>query len=278
MKVKKISAVLYPALLSLFLISIFLSEANPDGKKGVPGRTKDRDAHQTSDISSLLLELEKKTTGFKSLQTEFVQEKNLSMFKEKIILKGRIYLEKPHKIAWHVDEPIKYSVLITDKFIRQWDEDSDSVQEFSVSGNPVFRIVLDQLTAWFSGRYTPLLKDYSVRLRNKHPIELDFIPEETSVVKNIIKTITVIFRKDERYLKQIKFQEVSGDSTTIIFSNTIFDAPVDKGFFRLNPARKLGRSSAPPGSLHILLSRPSSQYNSQSQRWQNFPDGVKRRV
>jgi outer membrane lipoprotein-sorting protein len=204
----------------------------------VPAGAENSD--QTLNIRDLLLDIEKKVSKFKNLQTEFTQEKDLSIFKNKIILKGRIYIQKPHKVAWHVDEPIRYSVLITRELIRQWDEETDQIQEIPLSANPVFSIVTEQLTAWFSGHYVDLLEDYEIRINSRHPLKMEFVPKETSGMQKIIKTIIVTFRDDERYLKKIKFLEMNGDSTTITFRNTILDIPLDENVFRIGPVKKHG--------------------------------------
>lgn len=182
---------------------------------------------ETADIIEMLRRLGENVSSFKNLKTGFVQEKDLAIFQNKIIMKGRIFLQKPNKIAWHVDEPVKYSVVITDKSIRQWDEDTNRVQEIALSGNPVFQNVLNQLTVWFSGNYVSLLKDYDVRVLKKSPIIFEFTPKGNNVAGKIIKNITIDLREDERYLRQIKILEISGDSTTIIFKDTVFDPVPD---------------------------------------------------
>ena len=180
---------------------------------------------ETADITEMLRRLGENVSAFKSLKTNFVQEKDLAIFQNKIVMKGRIYLQKPNRMAWHVDEPVKYSVVITDKSIRQWDEDTNRVQEIGLSGNPVFQNVLNQLTVWFSGDYVSLLKDYDVRILKKSPLVFEFTPKGNNVAGKIIKNITIGLREDERYLQQIKILELSGDSTTITFKDTVFDAP-----------------------------------------------------
>jgi len=182
---------------------------------------------EAAGITEMLRRLGENVSAFKSLKTNFVQEKDLAIFQNKIIMKGRIYLQKPNRMAWHVDEPLKYSVVITDKSIRQWDEDTNRVQEISLSANPVFQNVLNQLTVWFSGDYVSLLKDYDVRILKKSPLVFEFTPKENNVAGKIIKSITIGLREDERYLQQIKILEISGDSTTIIFKDTVFDPPFD---------------------------------------------------
>jgi outer membrane lipoprotein-sorting protein len=168
---------------------------------------------------------------FKSMKTDFTQEKNLAVFKQKIVLKGRIYVQRPNRVAWHVDKPVKYSVFITDKFIRQWDEDTDKVQEISLSGNPVFRIVLKQMTAWFSGSFSSLQEEYYVRILQQQPFVIEFAPKEKNFSRKVIKTVTVTFREDERYLSRIAIKELNGDVTTITFENTTLNVPIDERYF-----------------------------------------------
>lgn len=200
---------------------------------GVSTEANDENTSQTLNTSELLARLGKKASSFTSLKTDFVQEKDLAMFKNKIAIKGRIYIEKPNKLAWHVDKPVRYSVLITDKTIRQWDEETNRVQEISLSKNPVFQNVVNQLTVWFSGDYSSLLGDNEVRLVKNSPVTLDFIPKQSNAAKKIIKDVTITFREDEKYVERITIQEQSGDVTTITFLNTVLNAPLDSSSFEV---------------------------------------------
>ncbi len=190
-------------------------------------------ASEPADMAGFLKSLGKTVSDFTSLKTEFVQEKEMAMFKDKLVMKGRIYLQKPNKVAWHVDSPVRYSVLITDKLIRQWDEDTNKVQEISLVKNPIFQNVLNQLTVWFSGDYSSLLSVNHIRKVDEQPLVLEFVPLDTNVARKVIKDITLTFREDRKYLKQIRIREVSGDVTTINFSNTLLNAPLDAASFEV---------------------------------------------
>ena len=188
---------------------------------------------QPADLSVFLRTIGKKASSFKTLKTEFIQEKKMVMFKNKLVMKGRIYLEKPNKIAWHVDSPVRYSVLITDKLIRQWDEDTNKVQEISLAKNPIFQNVLGQMTVWFSGEYGSLLDTKDVRIKNRDPRVIEFVPRDNNVSKKVIKSITITFREDQNYLQQLRIQENSGDVTTINFLHTILNAPLTSKQFEV---------------------------------------------
>jgi len=190
-------------------------------------------AQQQNDLSALLNSIGKKVSDFTSLKTEFTQEKEMAMFKQKLVLKGRIYLQKPGKIAWHVDAPVRYSVLITDTLIRQWDEDTNKVQEISLAKNPIFQNVLNQLTVWFSGEYGSLLAINDVRVMQNEPLVLEFVPKEKNMSHKVIKSITITFREDKKYLKQILIREKNGDATAITFINTQLNVPLDDSSFEV---------------------------------------------
>jgi len=213
----------------LCLVFCLLLQAVPVLANERPARV----AQETADLKPFLDELGRKVSDFKTLKTDFTQDKEMAMFKDKLVLRGRIYLEKPNKVAWHVDAPLRYSVLITDKVIRQWDEDTNQVQEISLAKNPIFQNVLNQLTVWFSGDYSSLLEVNSVRLVKHEPLMIEFIPTEKNISKKVIKSITITFRDDKKYLQQIRIQEVSGDVTTIHFTNTLLNAPLDSGSFEV---------------------------------------------
>jgi outer membrane lipoprotein-sorting protein len=197
------------------------------------GSAAEIEQKQPTDMAAFLADLGRTVSNFTTLKTGFVQEKEMAMFKEKLVMKGRIYLEKPNKVAWHVDSPVRYSVLITDKVIRQWDEDTNKVQEISLAKNPIFQNVLNQLTVWFSGNYGSLLAVNDIKQVQAEPLMLEFIPLEKNVARKVIKTITLTFREDRKYLKQMRIREVNGDVTTITFVNTQPNAPLDNKSFEV---------------------------------------------
>lgn len=193
-----------------------------------------REAPRTpADVASFLDSLGRKVSGFQTLKTGFIQEKEMALFRDKIVLQGRIYLQKPGKIAWHVDKPIRYSVLITDSAIRQWDEDTNKVREVSLAANPVFQSVIGQMTVWFSGEYGALLENNDVKVLSLAPVVIECVPREKNIARKVIKSITITFRDDETYLKQIRIEELAGDVTTLRFTNTLINVPLDNDSFEV---------------------------------------------
>jgi len=188
-----------------------------------------------ADLYEVIHRLEDKTSEIRTLKTEFVQEKELAVFKEKIILKGMIFLQKPELFAWHIIEPLSYSMVIKGDILSQWDENTKKTQKISLSKNPAFQVAISQMKDWFSGKYTSMTEDYNIIILKRKPVSLKFIPKKNTIVSNVIESVTVIFRDDERYIHQIYIKEKSSNSTLLTFVNTQLNTPLEAAAWEVQP-------------------------------------------
>jgi len=187
------------------------------------------------DLYEVLHRLEDNTSEIRTLKTEFVQEKELAVFKEKIILKGMIFLQKPELFAWHIIEPLSYSMVIKGDILSQWDENTKKIQKISLAKNPAFQVAISQMKDWFSGKYTSMTEDYDIIILKRKPASLKFIPKKNTTVGNVIDSVTVTFRDDERYIHQIYIKEKSSDSTLLTFVNTQLNIPLEAAAWEVQP-------------------------------------------
>ena len=187
------------------------------------------------DIHAVLGRLEAKAVQVNSIESNFVQTKKLAMFDKSLISKGKIFLKKPGQFAWHQREPIRYSLVIKGDSVRQWDEETGRVQEISVVDNPSFSTALKQMTEWFSGVYTDLLKDYAITIREQNPLVLKFIPRPDSSSFNLFKKVEVVFQKDERYIQEIHIEERNGDTTRLKFTETKINTDIKPAAWEAKP-------------------------------------------
>jgi hypothetical protein len=89
------------------------------------------------------------------------------------------------------------------------------------------------MNVWFSGDYGSMLDTNTVRIVKNDPLVIDFVPKENNMARKVIKTITVTFRPDQKYLQQIRILEQSGDVTTISFHGTLLNAPLKSTDFEV---------------------------------------------
>jgi outer membrane lipoprotein-sorting protein len=171
--------------------------------------------------------------GIRTVQTGFREEKHLALLRTPLVLEGRIALDDAGRLAWHVLRPIRYSLVVTAQTVRQWDEDSNRVQTQSVDANPVLKAVVDQFRHWFSGR-TSALSAYDVAAGGEADT-LVFTPRAAAPEARLIREVAVAFRPDRRYLRQIRIRETSGDTVSLVFTNTVLNADVDPREWEIKP-------------------------------------------
>lgn len=171
------------------------------------------------ELDAVLTALQEKMSAVDSIQTDFVQEKILALFKQKVILKGKIFIQKPGMLAWKVSSPMRYALVINGSNISQWDQDSNQLQSVSLNKTPSFQVAIQQMQNWFSGSYKSMQGDYQIKLIGQQPLELEFIPKEKSIPGNFIQKVIVLFAADQQYIKQINILEKTGDSTLLEFIN-----------------------------------------------------------
>lgn len=174
----------------------------------------------------LLREVEAALADVRSVRTQFVQEKRLALFKNPLITRGVILLEMPDKLLWRVETPIRYALLLDGRQAKQWDGETGKTQRIPLDGNPVFAAVTEQLRAWFGGRYTLLAHDYDIVRRSTKPAVFVFSPKEGTPPAKLLRTITVTFREDNRYIASIRIDETGGDVTTLTFDETTINTPI----------------------------------------------------
>lgn len=187
------------------------------------------------ETAALFQTLEKNFSTIQTVQTKFTEEKKLKIFNRTVRLEGRLALESSGRLAWRVDTPIQYALVLKDDAAFQWDEETRKVQRLPFSGNPVFETVIAQIQCWFSGRFAALESDYDLQVLSEAPPRLVFIPRADRMVAKAIRQVTVSIREDQRYVERIVIEDVSGDQTTIFFHDTVLNEPLNADCWEVEP-------------------------------------------
>ncbi|MCD4781860.1 MAG: outer membrane lipoprotein carrier protein LolA [Candidatus Omnitrophica bacterium] len=188
------------------------------------------------DLIKNLKLIESKMSNINTLTTKFVQIKDLSLFKQKLEIKGSLYLKKPSSFAWHIDVPLKQRIILEKNIVKQWDEDTNQVQKINLDKNPSFSIMTDQMKRWVSGSYLSLVDEYEIEIVQSSPIRLKFTPLENSMAFKMIKSIVILFQEDETYIESIVISETNGDSTKFQFLETSLNVALDPQAWKIKPS------------------------------------------
>lgn len=185
--------------------------------------------------SSALERIETKMESVRTLTADFVQTKHLAMFESPVEIRGTIHMEKPDRLAWQVESPIAYSLIMDGKSIIKKDGETGETSRISIKGNPVMDTAVRQIKLWFSGEYASLEQSYSMDVRSENPIIVVFEPGEDNPAGRMLDEIMVRFREDEKYISVIRLLETNGDKTEIRFSDIRINRKIPEAIW--NPGK-----------------------------------------
>jgi outer membrane lipoprotein-sorting protein len=189
----------------------------------------------TNEAQARIALLQEGLRGTTSVQTDFVQRRNLAMLQQEITITGRIALDQAGRLAWRVETPMRCVFVLDGTTLRQWDEATDREQQVSLKGNPVFDVVSRQMRGWFLGDFSPLMKDFEVDAPADRPRCLVFRPIAGGFAAKAVRQVMLSCRPDRRYLDEIVIDECSGDRTRMVFSNTVLNAVLEADQWKVKP-------------------------------------------
>ncbi|MCF6175203.1 MAG: outer membrane lipoprotein carrier protein LolA [Victivallaceae bacterium] len=186
----------------------------------------------TTPETQFMARVEQQLGQIKTLQVDFEQQRTLKLLKNKAIFTGKIFMEAPGKLAWHVYKPIRYSCIINGDIMTQWDADSNEVTTINAKKIGALQLVIRQLQYWFAGNFTALNSDFESKVMiNTQQIE--FIPKASTPPARFIKKIIVTLKKDLSYIKKIVIYEEGGDTMTMLFAKTIINKPLPDNVWKI---------------------------------------------
>lgn len=192
-------------------------------------------ASNAAPVEIVLQRLEKSFSGVKTVQASFRQERKLAMFNRAVVIEGRIALEIPGRMAWHVEKPLRYAFVLDGARIRQWDEATDRVVELPIDANPVLRTIAQQMPRWFAGQFRAMSGFCDIAVASERPCVLTFTPAAGAAENMGFGRMTVTFRADERYVQEVRIDEPGGDVTTLVFSDVLLNEPIAPRAWEVKP-------------------------------------------
>ena len=194
------------------------------GEDAAQAEQKAREAEVKADIPDTA-ELLANIANFKTLRTKFVQTKHLKAFKKPMVLNGELCLDRPGKrFAWHVEKPLKYSCIIANGKLTQWDADSDRTVSVPFSKYPMLEMLSDAMTAFASGDVKALEKDFEAAAGKDGTIVLK--PRSERFAASLITEVELTLDESKTKIVKVRASEKNGDVTKLVYTDSVFDSDI----------------------------------------------------
>ncbi len=179
------------------------------------GFAQSKEFKTMKDTASFKTNLQEKAKRTNTLESNFVQEKNLSMLSEKIISKGHFYFKKTNLLRWEYFTPSAYLIVINkDKiFIK----DGKKVNKYDSNSNKMFKGINDMMLHSVQGNVLNH-KDFKISYLENEKYFLVKMHPKAKEMKAYLEEIAMYFDKSDYSVSKIITTELSGDYTSIEFS------------------------------------------------------------
>jgi len=180
--------------------------------------------------ATIFSSLERTAGAVRTISSDFVQEKHLSMFKTVLVSKGRFYFSKPDLLRWELTAPVASGFVLKGENGRRWHERTGRAENFQISQEPVMKLVSDQLFAWARADFQWLKKEYRITVLGESPVALRLEPRSAATA-GFLHHLLITFSTDGRYVRSVELHEKDGDFTRIKFVNAAVNKPLQADLF-----------------------------------------------
>lgn len=184
----------------------------------------------SANSAAIFSSLERTAGTVRTLSSDFVQEKHLSMFKTVLTSKGRFYFSKPDLLRWELISPVASGFVLKGEKGRRWHERTGRTESFEISQEPIMKLVSDQLFAWGRADFQWLNKEYRISILSESPVALRLEPRSAATA-GFLHHLLINFSPDGRYVRSVELHEKDGDFTRIKFVNAAVNKPLQANLF-----------------------------------------------
>lgn len=168
----------------------------------------------------------------RTITSDFIQEKNLSILSEKIISKGRFCFSKENNIRWEYTEPYKYLIIISNN--QMFMRDEKTRKKLDIQSNPMFQQMNKFISGCIQGDILSNDNDYVTEyFENGRFYFVKLIPKADKM-KKMINEVGIWFDKNDLSVTRLKMTESGNDYTQLEFINKTLNAEISPEKFTFN--------------------------------------------
>jgi len=198
------------------ILGVFLVHAQPEGFTEV------------ADTAYILQKVNEVASQTNTINTEFVQEKNLAFLYEKVISKGILLYQKPEKLRLEYISPFSYLLIMNDGELLIRNDDKEI--KIDLESSTMFNEINDLIINSIQGSILNMPELSAFFYENDESFFVQLWPQQEGL-KKYIKTIELYISKKDYTVTDFKVIELSDDYTLIKFVNKIINEEIPVGGF-----------------------------------------------
>jgi outer membrane lipoprotein-sorting protein len=160
--------------------------------------------------------LSETTQKTSTIESRFVQEKNLSVISEKIITRGKFCFKKENKLRWEYTDPVSYLIIMNGDKVLIKDEKKEN--RFDAASNKLFTEINSIMVGCIRGTILDEIKSYRFEFMESSEFNMVKLVPLSQQLKTYIAEIRIFFNKVNYSVSKLEIAEKLGDYTKIEFT------------------------------------------------------------
>jgi len=204
------------AIITYFFISFF----------AITGYAQMRPMGNTDEFNK---KLAAEAQNLQSIESEFIQQKYLDVFDEKVASKGKFYYKKENKICMEYSQPLNYLIVINNAKLKIVSDGKKSIM--NLSSNKMMDQMQDMLTACMVGDLSKLSSSYQLSYFEDSKYYLVKIRPTSPAIQAYIHEMEIYLDKKDMSVYRLRLSETATNYTEYEFRNKKFNTLTDEKVF-----------------------------------------------
>lgn len=184
-----------------------------------------------AELAGVLNRLQTTAGAVQTIQSAFVQEKHMAMFSEKLQSSGRFFFQRPGRLRWEYEKPVRMGFVIDGGRARRWNSLAKQDQHVRLENSLELRMAAEQLLVWTELNLDKLRRAYDIKLVSEQPVALQLTPRGRGA-RQFVDHLRVTFSPSWQTVTEVAIHEAGGDKTILRFFDTKVDGNLDSGLFQ----------------------------------------------
>ena len=167
--------------------------------------------------------------NLQSIESEFIQQKYLDVFDEKVTSKGKFYYKKENKICMEYNQPLNYLIVINNSKLKIVSDGKKSIM--NLSSNKMMDQMQDMLTACMVGDLSKLSSSYQLSYFEDSKYYLVKIKPTNPAIQAYIHEMDIYLDKKDMSVYRLRLSETATNYTEYEFRNKKFNTLTDETVF-----------------------------------------------
>ncbi len=184
------------------------------------------------DINGFKAKLQTMSGSITTIESDFIQEKNLSMLSNKIISKGHFCFKKENNIRWEYVQPYRYLIILSNN--RIFIKEDKNQKQYDIQSNKMFQEMNKFISGCIQGDILKNDQEYRVNYLEDAKNYFVSLTPKSEAMRKMLNEVQIWFNRQDLTVSRITMVESGGDYTRIDFTNKMLNTniPVEKFNFK----------------------------------------------